>query len=1796
MKQFWRGVALGLLTLVLALAPALAAEVPEEAVGQLLDVTVGTYTPAVTVQAGARYTLIVLPAASAPDALAAQDLASLSGQAMFLGSALAGQDGRVTFQNVRLRTAQAAVYYVVGPGLDVPYREATSASTEVMGCLTTASRDHSAQVTLMDKDTGYHYNTGFEADPSGFYYTNDIAPGKYILRVNKPGYLPYATGQDHYLDLPDRTSSYLDLDIAQQVGDVTGDGLRDMTDLAALLLYYGRTPPAGITADLDYNGSVGQEDAALLCPYLTTGTGTVDPAAALTVLDDGQAADAGVRCLSFSLEGADTVSAAAFTLTYRPDAVQPLTPQGGLMAPVDGGALASCLVGADGFTTRLTSWQVTDELVTLSFSVTADTPQPAGEVARFYYRPVSGSTDGLYAGVLALPHAAALAGRDTVVTAGRLTYPNCDYLPLEQLTIDQSSPQSLTIPAVGRTAVLLLSATGRNGEGVYPQLSGVTWRLDRQDGKPLDGLTVADGLLTVTSAASAGTVEITAARDGVTSAPLTLELTAAPSVASSLVMEKDGQPCTADSAVFAFAQPDAALTYTVQFLDQYDAPMAPDQPVRWSLSGAPEGLVVREGVLTPDWARLRAGTYRFTVHARTGLGLQATVTVELTVEPTLGSLSIAGALSAIVPGQGGTDLTLPYVLSAFDTQGAPMALPADVTLELSPGDAPASLSAADGAPELSNTSAGVALGAPTADGDPTLTVSPEALAGSYTLTARSPAASTALDLTLASATQQTAAHTAAVYHEGRRVHALRLSLPADQTHQLSFTAQLLDAQEAPLAQQPDPSAFTWTAEANGGAVMGILFGEDGSMTVDEGLAPGVYCYTLTVQESDTGLATSVPLTLTLTPVLGRLSLDAPAALTIPAGRDLVYPLGVNAWDSRGNAMALPEDLVWSVSAQGTDTAVQGVTVAGGVLTLTPEALPGTVTVTVSGADGAVSHQADITLEPNQEGAGALILYRQVTIDGAVAQPSGPVPDGDRVDAKEGQSVVVTYTPMLVDLTTGQAAPIDPQLVQWKDSKSSFTVDGNAQRGVYSAAFTAVYAGNVATAQVQVTVHPNITDLRLDFGSGLSAQPPYSLTIPSDGSRSYLAAVLAVTERNGTVTTLPLGELGLADYTLAAACDVPGVRVTVDQAADTVLCTVDPSAAPGNTGPLQLTLDYFPGQAPTASSLALSLVREPIQVQDIQLRWGTGEGTDFNFDVPGQDAVTVFPGSLSNCYALELLDQYGVHVVDHDGVVWTLTGGPKDDSGKDLVTLVEPDSAVAQAHPHLSALRRLRIDAAAPAGTYPLKLKAVYEGFTRTHELSLTVKAVPVPTQLSICRDGAPLTQDAITLAETQDSASGTYTFRLLDQYDQPIAADRVDWALADGGEDAALTTSQESGGALQAQVTVTNRGVPVSRSVELTVTASYPGPDGQSQTLTAQLPIAIHVPAPVAVRAVLRRGVRIGTGFTFDAPASDALAVPAGSRSNCYSLTLLDRWGKTVTAQEAAAWTLSGGPKNAAGKDLITLVEPGGSVADPGAVDLRRLRVDPAAPAGQYDLTLTAALGGLTAPLPIRLEVSAMDALMALTGPEAAALTIPRPYLDVSQTTPNSNLATASFSLALGAPAGAGYDLDLGQCKVTWQVTDAAGVTLIPGVDDPNTAALLVDRTATAGQVVVTAALVDEAGTAVGRASFPLTLTPEVVAPPVRVTQAGALRTGGTVELTAQLELAQGFDLRRLLAVTALYRDGQLLEVELGLVDGTGTIHTSLAAPAPQPGETDRVSLYLLTPGSLKPWLARTDVTIQSAN
>lgn len=1347
MKNLWKRLISGSLALLLAgslALPGLAAGQPETPSGgdggqaQPLAVTVGTYTPrkgAVVgdvdaIQKGESYTLIALPASSfatgsTPKALTPAQLVSASGQALFIGSAVASANGQVTFENVRLRTAEAAVYYVTGPGLSTPLAETTGLSTSALGTIRAASGDRSALVALVDADTGYHYGNRQYADAqSGSYYFDQLAPGIYDLYVTKPGYLP--TTHTGVTITDGGTTNIRALDISANVGDVTNDGVRDLTDLSALLLYYGKAAalaPSSRTPDLSGDGMVDQADVDLLIPHLTTGSAAQAQGAAISVTDTGTDDASTLRSLTFSISSEAPVSAAAFSITYSADTIQPLNEKGGMVSPVDGGTLANCLVPAPGYTAVLTGWKVSGNLVTLSFGLTSDTPHSGGAMAQFYYRPVSGNASSLYPGVFALDQAAVLVGRDTVVTAASLTYPNCDSSLITSLVIDQRPDDghalTMSIPAAGQPSVMALTATGSNAQGTFPSLPGVTWRVTRPEGGSTAGISAAQGQLTVTSQAAPGRISITAVHGDAVSEALLVDLEKDASVPAAISILKNGQAVAQDETTFDFENVELPyIQYGARVLDQYGAAMS-GQSVTWTLSGAPTGVSVgSDGRLTASKTYTPAGTYNFSIRAQCGQA-QAVMSMTLTVRIPPKALSISGTRSAVIPAQAGRSLTLNYVISAVDLQDKPMSI--------------------DGlAPSLTVSPANRGVTATCDLSGTFVTVSSTAPAGVYTLTAQIKSGEetiyTTFDLTLATDPSQTAAR-AVLYLDGQNAASQTLTFESGRAASVSFTPRLLNSAEEAINNQP--STWSWLLTPS---IPGLALpeqGAEGVLSIASTLTAGSYHLEVTATEHATGLNLSVkaPVTLVITPVLTTLRLTGPAtgSLALPVGETLTYTLAVDAADAHGQSMEPPKDLAWSVTAKGSAEAPAGVSISDGVLTVTPAAKAGVITVTVSGKDGSVRDSTDITLTAVTSGS-VLTLSRTVTLDGKVTE-SGPVSGGtDTVALKEGSSVSFAYTASLVDQSTGETRDVTDQ-VTWLNGQKSFAVDANAETGVYASTVTAVYAGQSVSATAQAAVYPHITDLRPYFGEGTpdtidQVAPPYTLTIPVVTPRTYSAKLMAVIQRDGESRLVPLSDLGLTDYELSMSTPLSGISATVDKSSHSLLLTVEPSArnnsmdepASGavDTRYIALELQYFPGETLRTQNFAFRLERDESQLKQAIFRYGAGSGTIFAFDTAkAQEALSLPAGALTGCYALELRDQYNLPVVDQE-VTWRLAGFPQDGQGNALISIYDPGDALSGLYNSYASMRRLAIHPDTPAGTYDLTLSVEAADYSFSQALRLTV--------------------------------------------------------------------------------------------------------------------------------------------------------------------------------------------------------------------------------------------------------------------------------------------------------------------------------------------------------------------------------------------------------------------------------------------------------------------------------------------
>lgn len=1606
MRKRWNRLLAGSLALVLAgslALPALAEEAPEAAPlaqpesAQPFSITVGSYIPGMRgsekIQKGGTYTLIALPATLAEEGgdgnlstLTPAELLAASDKVMFMGSAVAEDDGRAVFENVRLRTADAVTYYVTGPGLDAPLVETTSYSTSAYGSIRTdTAGDHSATITLVDAQTGYRYGNTFQADADGDYYLDDLAPGTYDLLVTKPGYLPYTR---QAVVISDRATKFIDLcnlssnpvsttgssPIPGQtlVGDVTNDGARNMEDLAALMVYYGRgdAVPDQITADLSGDGAVDKADTDLLINAatkfndFTTGSNANVSGAALSVADSGGSATSALRYLSFSLGGSSTFSAAAFQLTFPADIVQPLNAKGGLISPSDGGTLANCLVPSAGVDARLTRWSVAGNTVTLTFALTADAPKAAGELARFYYRPVSGSTADFYDGVFALPHAVALVGRDTVITDTALTYPGCDDAAITSITIDAPASTTLTIPATDRTVVLSLTATGSDGSASYPALPGLVWTVEDEEGRAPLGVSIDRGLLTVTDAAKPGVLTITASRDGVFSAPLTLELENPLPTAHSIVIQKDGQSCCADTLGIAAGDAQPQLVYDAVVLDQQGNALADQPGVDWLLSGAPAGVSVADGTLAFDGST-PAGVYTFRLLAQAG-SLQATVEFTLTVEAQLGSLLVSGAKSAVIPSLGSEPLSLVYAITAIDTQGRPLPLTDDLepTFSVSPAGQ------------------GVDAARDPVSGQYMLTVSAQAQDGEYTLTAQLGDVSGSMTLTLQAPENKPVR--AAMFYDDAPIQSAQFSLSAGEAWTIRFTAQLLDADDSPAVTQP--ASWTWSVSSAPAGVSISDLHQQGLLSLPKTLAVGSYTFDLMATDAGSGLAVTVPVTVKIIPVLSTLRLTAPESLAIPGRNSVQYTITANALDAQGQPMPLPEGLVWEVSGKDGSTPA-GVSVDNGVLTLTAAAVPGEITLTVTSAFGDLMATATVLLTPaGTQTEPVLVLYRQITVDGKVVEQNAPAPAApDAVNAKMGQSVVVTYSALLVDQATGKTTKPAAGEVKWLGAPDGvFTVDENAETGVYSAQVTAVCAGQSASAAASVSLYPNITGLLLDFGTG-TTQPPYELAVPNRGSRYYSATLLAQVDHGGTVQLVPVSQLGLRDYSVELATALTGLYAELDKATGTMNFTVDPAAvqnpdkAPTDGSAdirfIMLYMDYFPGETFASARLPFYLKPETSTVTSAILRRGVGSGASFAFGTPKTDEVTVAAtGTLSNCYALELLDQYASSVVGRQ-VIWELTVPDELMSGSTpLVTLIEPGSAVDAAYPSYVSIRRLRVaPGVTPGGPYRLILTATSEGLSCTIPILLTVEPTPDASKLDMSVSGLgaitiPMyyaQYNSATVNKNVSTATYTAILRTASGSELDLSAGyALSWRVVDSqGKAPTGVTVKPIANSASATVTVERTAQPTgaAENDKLQVIATLRDAQGNGLASSA-LPVELNRSSSVPTLMSIRKN---DVNITSDTITMELTSTEKITRD--YTFHLLDQYNVPASLKDckAVSWTVSSNASSVGAtlttvKDAqgvpharLTVQNPGKSVRQTVNITASITISEEKAPSGRQTISMT---------------------------------------------------------------------------------------------------------------------------------------------------------------------------------------------------------------------------------------------------
>lgn len=1342
--------ALALLMLLALPLGALAQELPApggetEPGAGLLEITVPDYTPGADLQLGnvsevrkgGRYTLIVLPSSSKttsgsqPKPLTADLL--LSCDPLFIGSAIADADGHVTFTGIRLRTAEAAVYYVTGPNLTTPLAEATSRSVTVSGKVLSGNKGvENATVSVVDSATGYAYaNTA--RTYNGTYTFSSIAPGSYNFQVNKPGYLP-AVIQEKITVSDDASTILTDFDYSPYLGDLNNDGKRDLADLTDFLTYYkAASLPVSLTLDLNGDSAIDQHDLSL---FLTAaglgGTGVPSGSAALVAQDNG-ADSLTNRTLSFSLDNGGvnglTFTAAHISLTFRSDYVQPINSSGGVIYPTSASTTANCLVPKPGVTLSNIRWTLNGDLTTLDFSASCARPTALTGLVDFLYRPAPGKTvSDFFDGVFAVPHAAAQVGGSGLLEACALTYPGSQAQSYAGLTIS-ADPQAVTIPATGRTAVSSLSVTGvPHGESEAVPVKGVTWSMTGDT----QGVSISGDLLTVTSDAKPGDIILTAWKNGVESASYTITLKNAPSVPTSLVIYgpngSNSQPITQFTHVVDGDRPAAQILLAAAVLDQYGAVMA-DQIITWSLSGAPAAIRVdstsnSSAEVVVNGQTLPSGSYDFSLHAACG-SLQASCAITVQRIWPLVRLTISGPSAAQIPAAGAGTLTLRYAISAIDGSGASMSA-SDLSLRFTvDGDHP-----------------GVTFNR-SMDGDCTVTIDPSAQAGALTLRATDDdsSVSTTFTLTLKAAPDQSAVSDpvrAAISFEGEFVNSLDFTFGSDPnsyedwTH-IPFLLVLLNQDGA----QVSPTKQSWKLETSDFNLLNaaIAAGQPytGLLTFVHN-KPGRQFYTLTALEEISGLSIQIPVTALFLPELQTLTLNVPDSLAIPTSGAVDCTLPLNATDIYGDPMSLPANLVWTVTdSQG--KAPAGVTLQSGVLTVTSSAAPGDLQITASCGDVKATATLELTSSSSQ-GETVLALRRNGEL------LSGGV---DAAYGKEGAPITLSYEPVLVDQANGAVEVLPSTEVTWVGAQGSFSIDKSAEPGTYSAPITAIYNGQSISLTAQITVYPDITAIYADFGAddANSANNAYRFTVPATSPKTYRGVVMASIRRGGKTQSVPLSSLTIPDYQLEFYTYLTGVYLAYDYATGQLSLTIDPAAATNSMDPpaagssdsryVGVEFSYYPGQDPYAAAQSFILTPEPLQLTTAILRQGAGSGSKFVFEsAPEETAIEASPGVLSHCYALELLDQYGNPITDHY-VAWTLTGAPTGSAGTPLVSMIDPGEAIANNYPRYQSLRRLRVNPEAQEGEYQLTLTAACgptadaakndPTFSRSIAITLTVSGV-----------------------------------------------------------------------------------------------------------------------------------------------------------------------------------------------------------------------------------------------------------------------------------------------------------------------------------------------------------------------------------------------------------------------------------------------------------------------------------------
>lgn len=1541
---------------------ALAQELPASAPGgeeadrsaELLAITVPDYTPGAglqsgdvsEVQAGGLYTLIVLPSSQAaergqPKALTADLL--LACDPLFVGSAVAGENGKVTFTNIRLRSAQAAVYYVTGPGLTTPLAEATSRSVAASGSITCKVTDAvslsvaNATVSLVDKETGYAYANSVRTDADGNYRFDNLAPGEYQLHVEKPGCLP-ATQTTHVSIHDDAEKILAPFDIAACLGDVNNDGVRDMADLTALLEVFGKDPaqlPDGLTPDLSGDGRVDQLDQYLLLLTMNAvdqfpeGTGsTAQTPAKLAVRDTADPKNQTARTLTFSVDSTAkanlTFTAASVSLTFRTDYIQPINSLGGAVYPSNSNVSANCLIPKKGVSVSDVRWSVAGDLATLNFSLSCKEPTQITDLADFRYRPAPGKTTAdFFDGVFSVDHLAAQVGQDSVITQESLIleYPNSEALELDEIVIDQKS-ETVIIPAAGRTVVRSLTATGKKaGANDRPNLPGVTWTLSGAT----TGVSIADGLLTVTSQAQPGILEITASQNALTSDPLIITLENSPSVPTRVEILKDGALCDAAQLTGPMNEVLAAQ-FTARVLDQYGVEMT-TTAYTWSLTGTPAGTSLTENTQTttltiPD--DLPAGTYRFSLGLTVGEGetaLHAAIPITLERTAVLTSLSLSGPNVAQIPTQEAT--TLQYHLTALDALGHVMS-----AAELTPSF---TVEKADG-----GETAGLEPSLDPMTGSLTLTVTPTAAAGDYILKIEEDALSAQLPLTLQAPQAETdpagVPVSAGISYGGVPVSELSFTTAYGAgPRRFEVRHVLFDRSGNRLT--PENETWSWSLSDN--APSGLTWETPTHTDTNRGdwnlvelscrstIPVGVYVFSVTARETVSGLEVTVPVTLNVISALERITLTVPESLAIPADGSVRMAVRAEALGSDGNSIPLPDDLVWSVrDANDESKTPAGVSIENGVLEVTSAAKPGTVEISVrrtaedSDEFGSLdTFSTTLELTGSSSADDRVLALRR---DGELL--FGGV---DAVCGKEGKTLTLAYTPVLLDRSTGEVTELKTDDVTWSGVQGSFTVTVNDEPGVRTLPVTAVYQSYSVSLMLEVTIYPDITYLYVDFdeGDADSTSNRYSFPVPVQTPKTYHGTVMAQIKRNGHDQYLPLAHLGLTDYDLEIYSFLTGVSTAYDKATGRLALTIEPLASsnsmadPGPNDPetrfLAIDFDYYPGQEKFSKRQTLLLTREKSRAVNAILRQGSGAGSKFVFETTrGETTLAATPGVFSDCYALELLDQYG-DAITSEKVEWTLTGSPKNADGKNLVTLLDPGAAISAGYPRYQSIRRLRIDQETPEGTYSLTLTASAAGFSRSLEISLVVSgqqaldAVTLtgPDQVVIPMWYAQYNSSTLN----NETKTLSYVAVVQDPNGHEVDASLCDftWSVLtqDGKAPAGVTVRPNADNAATATVTVDRKARPTKVSSDGTKIDPI-------RVVVSATPKSGEAAKSAETQLALSRGSLVPTLMKINGPSQYKLELTDPDVTKTYTFTLLNQYNEDVSERDASSvtWTLTNKP------------------------------------------------------------------------------------------------------------------------------------------------------------------------------------------------------------------------------------------------------------------------------------------------